>query len=483
MPRAIEKSAFGVKIDLTSPKKNYEPGDTLSGFIAWSSPRIGFVRIRLFGRVKTRIERKHVTRGRAILFDLTEVLYNGKPCLQGQQARPFSITIPTVIQKEVKAKGDDALWGGNKVGVKDEWLESTKFLSSAQNTGELALPFSYYYNAADGGVKAEAFVEYVLRVETTISEESSKHEAALDLTSLPLIIRMPRTAGIGTRRLLTRSYPAHITAHSTDVNFDKSKLSFRDKMKKTFRSSSFPKFGFDIVVSTPTQIQLDDPRPFPFRVSLFPNLLPEETNISPDAGLSNLPIVRVTSLKLKLRSTTLIRCPASWMDDESDKFHEYKWNLTDPVDYVVPVGGIKKNTKADQPEVHPSKFDAATPSTPVEYLDLGDILKLRLTPLKTDAQGAMSEQLPRPIWPTFKTFSINVSYDIMYELTVECLGEKDIVNNHSFKSTSVVILPPANDRDVEMKTRQGDIDAVGLAMAAGGFANQMLSAFVPGWPF
>jgi hypothetical protein len=482
MPQATG-IATGVQIDLASSKRNYQPGDALSGFIVWSSPQIGFVRVRLFGRVKTRIERKKVTRGRAILFDLTEILYNGTPCSQGQQARPFSVVIPTTSQKHVKANGNEAIRGGNKLGVKEEWLESANFLSTADNTGDLPLPFSYYYNAADMGVKAEAFVEYVLQAETAMSEQASKNGATLGLATLPLIIRIPRAVEISTRHLLTRGCPGGITAHSTDVDFDKSKLTFRHKMKKTFRSSSFPRFGFDIVVSTPTHIQLDDPTPFPFRVSLFPNLLPVLTNICPDGDVSKLPTVRVASLKLKLRSTTLIRCPASWMDDESDKYHEYKWKFIDPINYAIPVGGIKDTNSIYQPEVPTSKFTTATPSSPVESLDLGNVLKLRLTPLKTDAQGAMSEQFPRPIWPTFKTFSINVSYDIMYELKVECLGETDTVNNYNFARTRVTIVPPASDKVTEMKTRQGDIDTVGLAMAAGGFANQMLSAFVPGWPF
>lgn len=116
-------------------------------------------------------------------------------------------------------------------------------------------------------------------------------------------------------------------------------------------------------------------------------------------------------------------------------------------------------------------------------MDLGNILKLRLTPLKTDAQGALSERLPRLIWPTFKTFSINVSYDIMYELKVECLDESDTVNNYNFAKTRFTIVPPASDIVTEMQTKQGDVDTVGLAMAAGGFANQMLSAFISGWPF
>jgi hypothetical protein len=76
-----------------------------------------------------------------------------------------------------------------------------------------------------------------------------------------------------------------------------------------------------------------------------------------------------------------------------------------------------------------------------------------------------------------------MSYDIMYELKVECLGETDTVSNYNFARTEVTILPPAHDKVTEMKTRQGDIDAVSLAIAAGSFANNMLSAFAPGWPF
>jgi hypothetical protein len=218
-------------------------------------------------------------------------------------------------------------------------------------------------------------------------------------------------------------------------------------------------------------------------VSLFVNLLPIQTNVCPDGDISKLPPVKVTGLKLKLRSTTLVRCPSRLIDDESFKYHDYRWELNDPINYTVPIGGIKATGSIHQPEVPLSKYLNATPSSPAEFLDLGSILKLGLTPLKTAAQGAISEQLPRPVWPTFKTFSINVSYDIMYELKLECMDEIQTVNNYNYARTEVVIVPPAHDKTAEMKTKEGDIDWFELTSTAGGFANTLLGVFVPAWPF
>ena len=113
MPQAETKSAEGVRLELTDSKPSYQPGDTLTGQVTWKSYQIGFVRLRLFGRIKTKIERKHSTRGRAVLFDLSKVLYVGDPHRNEEQTRTFSISIPMNIQKQVKAVGS-----GVQIGIK-----------------------------------------------------------------------------------------------------------------------------------------------------------------------------------------------------------------------------------------------------------------------------------------------------------------------------------------------------------------------------
>ena len=95
--------------------------------------------------------------------------------------------------------------------------------------------------------------------------------------------------------------------------------------------------------------------------------------------------------------------------------------------------------------------------------------------MKTDAQGALSKQLTRPVWPSFKTFNVNVSYDLMYEIGIECLGEKDNVNNLNYGKSRVTILPPSHDRETKMRTKKGDFDAVALAMEVGDLAWTIVS--------
>ena len=231
-------------------------------------------------------------------------------------------------------------------------------------------------------------MEYVIQIETAVTEQASKNDLALGITAIPLVIRRPKTDALNTAvKLRAKEISSRIVAHSTDPGFDKTTLTFRQKMKKTFRSESFPRFSFDVRVDVPSRIQLGDPKPFPFAISLWPDLRPERTNVCPDGGTSKLPEVRVTSLKLNLRSTTHIRCPSSWMDDESDKIHDHKWEFTKPIDYAIPIGGI-----ANPPLLQ--GYIAAQPTKPpLDSLDLGSVLGLRLSPLTTETSGVQSQPL------------------------------------------------------------------------------------------
>ncbi len=177
-----------------------------------------------------------------------------------ERIRPCSISIPRIIQKQVKAVGDRG-----KIGIKDERRESPDLLSSSRNTGDLPIPLSYYYDAASGGDVMEAFLEYVLQAETIMIENVVKNEVALGITAIPLVIGMLKAEALEmVARPVASRFPCQIVAHWTDTNFNKSNLRFRQKMKKIFCSASFPKFSFDVRVGVPTSIQQDDPTPLSF---------------------------------------------------------------------------------------------------------------------------------------------------------------------------------------------------------------------------
>lgn len=130
------------------------------------------------------------------------------------------------------------------------------------------------------------------------------------------------------------------------------------------------------------------------------------------------------------------------MDDESDKTHENKF--TKPIDYAIPVGGTR------DPPLTPAAYLAAQrlpPNPPLDALDLGRILRLRLSRLTTEASGVQSQPLVRPVWPSFKTSSINVSYDLQYKIGIECLGEKERLESLVGPTSRITvdILPPAHD--------------------------------------
>ena len=186
MPLTASKHVPGVRIGLDNPQSFCSPGDTVNGYFVWRCLTLGstgFIRPRLFGRVKTKITRQSAitssstTRGRALLFDLPEDLYTEGESTNGEHACPFTMSIPVSPPKLAAAGGARKF----TIGVSDKWRASSLFLSSEDDGSRVGLPFSYRYDAASAGVRAEAFVEYVLHAEL--------HRARKLPPMLPLLVR------------------------------------------------------------------------------------------------------------------------------------------------------------------------------------------------------------------------------------------------------------------------------------------------------
>ncbi|KAK6828584.1 hypothetical protein PG987_011925 [Apiospora arundinis] len=189
MPRHAFKGRAGVDIDITDFQSVYVPGDTVLGHVSCSQPFSSKkpmdasrteVRIRLFGRSKTKVVREsqnstQIYRGRAVLFDQSHIVSQG--AVTGPARFPFAVTIPETPQPGFASRGDD--WSREKSELAsqqpvagsrgdtgaDRGHRDGVFLSSSQDdVTKHELPSVFYFSSKSGwsGSKFEAYIEYVL---------------------------------------------------------------------------------------------------------------------------------------------------------------------------------------------------------------------------------------------------------------------------------------------------------------------------------
>ncbi|KAK8052115.1 hypothetical protein PG993_003500 [Apiospora rasikravindrae] len=335
MPRHALKSQAGMNIDFTDFQSVYAPGDTVRGHVscgqayfpqkhggdAASRPE---VRIRLFGRAKTKVVRKgnnttETYRGRAVLFDQSHVVSQG--AVTGPARFPFAVTIPETSQPGFALRGDD--WRREKgEGVSQQQQTTTTtgggghrqgfYLSSSQDdVTKHDLPSVYYFISKSGwsGSKFEAYIEYVL--EASLGYPGSKSIT----TQFPLFVRKRSTAqpiGGDDYKFGIREATRLLRTEMLLAENAERKMTFRERQRRFWTPSKTPRYAYTAKVVHPTVIQLEHPDPIPFKIYIVPKLQDELTSICPDGDLSRLPPVEFLSIELGLKSNTRIRAPGNF---------------------------------------------------------------------------------------------------------------------------------------------------------------------------
>ncbi|KAK8127467.1 hypothetical protein PG984_008575 [Apiospora sp. TS-2023a] len=352
MPRYAFKGVAGLNIDITDFQSVYLPGDTLLGHVSCSQafppPKKKTadkasrteVRIRLFGRAKTKVVREgtnttQIYRGRAVLFDQSQVVSQGAVV---ESARfPFAVTIPETSQPGFAARGDD--WkreASESVLLQRQQQSKAKdggeggghrqgfYLSSSQDdVTKHELPSVYYSASTSGwsGSKFEAYIEYVLEASLVCpgTESVTAH--------LPLFIRSHSTAKpieSGDYDFRVREATRLLRTEMLLAENAERKLTFRERQRRFWAPSKTPRYAYTAKVVHPTVVQLEHPDPIPFKLSVAPKLHKELTSICPDGNLSRLPPVEFMSFELSLKSKTRIRTPGSLTNyHEEEREHEF----------------------------------------------------------------------------------------------------------------------------------------------------------------
>lgn len=395
-----------------SSKRSYSPGDTISGRVVLNTAddiAIGKVIVTFWGRAKSRIIQQHgqtVTyhRGRTQFFTQELVLYEGqythKP---GTFSWPFEFTVPD------KADASSILGG-------EKWKPKDNFRGTAvdEDKLDLTLPASCYHRRHMFGRQAESFVEYVLDV--TLTEPDGLHHirgpqskvSTYPITFHPLSTPEPiQNYNFTTeQRLFTISTLKLLPEHAG------TSLGFRDRARSLFQRDSIPRFSFSLVVQAPTLIQLMHPDPIPFLITATPDLSPALTTVDTS---TSLPTVTLRSAKIELK--TYIRCRAAGTFDDSKT---YEINLL-------------TNKALSQPLTMVRGMTTASDAT----LDLGKLCNMRL------ASARLGSRLEAPLCPNFTSYNVSRSYQLLWELEVECAEKTEKFSGVKNGPECNIILPPA----------------------------------------
>ncbi|KAM5343919.1 hypothetical protein ACJ41O_012456 [Fusarium nematophilum] len=286
---------LGIRLD-GGGRREYAPGDTITGHVFRQSPTVSadsWVRIFICGRSKSKIlERRRVPnenrtitsgpyRGRFDLVyspDTAQKIFEGPLHIEegGQEhAWPFAITLPLYSDPRCVADHDDN--------------ESYLTLYGTQHP----LPPSFETSAKGQRGDMEGFVEYWLEAELNLTKNGhiKQVEARLPFTVTPRNADPP-LADFG---LNTTTNGREVASFRLVPGMEHAKISFKQKMKQTFSSfsSTVPRFNFDVEVTVPTVIQLDNTSPIPFQIRVIPN------------WESTTEIIRDVTQKFKLTSVDL----------------------------------------------------------------------------------------------------------------------------------------------------------------------------------
>ncbi|KAK8090943.1 hypothetical protein PG994_000448 [Apiospora phragmitis] len=400
MPRHAFKGQAGVDIDITDFQSVYVPGDTVRGHVSCS--RAFFpkkkkhgdrteVRIRLFGRAKTKVVRKgsnttHIYRGRAVLFEKSHVVAQG--AVTGLARFPFAVTIPETSQPGFASRGDD--WKREKGELASQRQQQQQkqraaaaggeeeggghrhgvYLSSSQDdVTKHELPSVYYFVSKSGwsGSKFEAYIEYVLEACLVCPGTESV------TVQFPLFIRKHSTAqpiGGGDFEFGIREATRLLRTEMLLAENAERKPTFRERQRRFWNPSKTPKYAYTAKVAYPTVIQLDHPDPIPLKIYIVPKLQDEVTSICPDGDPSRLPPVEFVSIELGLKSKTRIRAPGdftSYHKEEREHKFPIRFGLSQ-ADHTFKVPLVVRGNIRDEPPPEYTTSDIPTKLTDEKHI-------------------------------------------------------------------------------------------------------------------
>jgi len=407
MPRTGVKRGPKLAIEIDHLRTSYLPGDTITGRVirtAQIAKAESWVCVALYGRSKAKFAHKVggatvIHRSRFNFFDsMPQTIHQGPmhvaPEGEGApSAWPFSITIPSTMS--IKALNDDENQGAIVKG--DIFLPV-----DADSVSQHRLPPVFFGPTKFMG-KWHGYVEYYVEAQLGLARSSKDNASVVqDWATFPLFIRLPSTPkptiDFG---LSLKNFPCSRSAYALVPGMEE--MSLRKRTKQLFRSSTCPRFVYDLEVHYPTVLQLANPNPIPLLVKVVPNL--EET--SDDVACFPQAVV-LTEIDMELIEVTEIIItgtlgPYALRDAENNFF------------------GLHPILKGASPEV------VLPVGRDVESLNAGTLLQIRLgtqgvTAVSPSTGKTMTMEFEHPLAPSFATHNVRCTHVLRCYLSVSVAG-------------------------------------------------------------
>ncbi|CAJ0544366.1 Ff.00g035800.m01.CDS01 [Fusarium sp. VM40] len=408
MPQTCSSFSPALGIRLQSDQPSYSPGDTIIGYVYRKAPTVSpdsSVTIALCGRAKSRMvvsttNRNTTYRGRFALIperNCAQKIFHGPLHIESgsdEQVWPFAITLPQYVDP-THLQGERQVESYLSLGAMDHILPSTFVHDSSKS--------------------AEAFVEYFLKATMVLTGQG--HVERPEAT-LPFVLQRwspgPPRADFGLKESKNRQ---SVSTYRLIPGMEVAKLSFSQKMKKSFGTSSVPTFLFDVFVDVPTIIQLDNPNPIPFKIRIVP-----ERKATSEA-IKDIPEqVKLLSVSIRIISTTNILCEGSIAPHEAVK--------KDEIDLCIMTALGKLAGDIYIP--------CADDSSPI---DIGELIDLRLGHSSPGFPQRYSAEDVR-FTHSFTTYNIRNSHKLSWTIKGEIAGEYFGVSG----AVALKLLMPSDDR-------------------------------------
>ncbi|KAF9777052.1 hypothetical protein IL306_004681 [Fusarium sp. DS 682] len=311
---------------------------------------------------------------------------------------PFAITLPKYVDpRYLNGGGQDESY--LPLSATDHILPSTYTLRS---TGY-----------------AEAFVEYFLKATLRITGQGhiNMAEAVLPFKVMNLSPDPP-IADFGLKGSQSRH---SITTYRLIPGMEDAKLSFSQKMKQSFSTSSVPEYVFNLLVDVPTIIQLDNPTPIPFKLRIVPDL-----NGTSEIIRDIPQKARLNSVSIQIGTSTEVICKGTLLPPRKEKREQ--------IDLCV-MGAIPSFLGRIKDDIY---IPCTSDYPPI---DIGAMIDLRLGQLGPGfphLRGGGSLRFS----PSFTTYNIRHSHRLSWEVQGEIAGERF----KTIGAVAVKLLIPSDER-------------------------------------
>ncbi|KAF5687150.1 hypothetical protein FDENT_5474 [Fusarium denticulatum] len=409
MPQTGPSSSPALGIRLEGNQRSYSPGDTIIGYVYRKSPVVSpdsSVAIFLCGRTKSKIvvhraNTNNTTsyRGRFNLIPesaCSQKIFQGPLHIESggdEQTWPFAITLPKHVDpRYLQGGGQDESF--IPLGATDHVLPSTYTLRALGNT--------------------EGFVEYFLKATLRVTRKGH-----IDMTEAVFpfnVINLSPDPPIADFELKGSRNRQTISSYHLVPGMEDVKLSFSQKMKQSFSTSSVPEFVYNLLVDVPSVIQLENPTPIPFKLRVVPDL-----NGTSEIIREVPQKVKLSSVSMRVASSTEVICEGTLYPHTKEKREEIDLCVESAINRI-------------QDDIYIPCTDEGAP------LDIGAILGLRLEQPRPGSPHRPSS-LPK-LNPTFTTYNIRHSHRLTWKVIGEVAGERF----SALGAVPLKILMPSDER-------------------------------------